>query len=61
MTEPSFGLFTLGVTSGGGTAHFDYLDVDGDRGGCEPPADEPGAADPVGDGHPDDRLRAAAR
>jgi cytochrome c len=37
MTAPSFGLFTLGVTSGGGTAHFDYLDVDGDRGGCEPP------------------------
>ena len=26
MAEPSFGLFTLGVTSGGGTAHFDYLD-----------------------------------
>ena len=37
MAAPSFGLFTLGVTSGGGTAHFDYLDVDGDRGGCEPP------------------------
>jgi cytochrome c len=37
MTDPSFGLFTLGVNSGGGTAHFDYFEVDGDRGGCEPP------------------------
>jgi cytochrome c len=37
MADPAFGLFTLGVNSGGGTAHFDYLDVDGDRGGCEEP------------------------
>ncbi len=40
MAEPTFGLFTLGVNSGGGTAHFDYLDVDGDRGGCEEPPPE---------------------
>ena len=39
MAEPSFGLFTLGVTSGGGTAHFDYLEVDGERGCEEPPPD----------------------
>jgi PKD repeat protein/glucose/arabinose dehydrogenase len=38
MASPAFGLFTLGVNSGGGTVAFDYLDVDGDRGGgCEPP------------------------
>jgi PKD repeat protein len=37
MTEPSFGLFTLGVNSGGGTAHFDYLEVNGERGCEEPP------------------------
>ena len=37
MTEPDFGLFTLGVNSGGGTVTFDYLAVDGNRGGCEPP------------------------
>ena len=37
MAEPSFGLFTLGVTSGGGTAHFEYFSLDGDATGCEPP------------------------
>jgi PKD repeat protein/plastocyanin len=37
MAAPDFGLFTLGVNSGGGTVAFDYLAVDGDRGGCEPP------------------------
>ena len=43
MTEPAFGLFTLGVNSGGGTVGFEYFKVDGDRGGCEPPrAGEPG-------------------
>ncbi|HET9736477.1 MAG TPA: ThuA domain-containing protein [Solirubrobacteraceae bacterium] len=39
MTTPSFGLFTLGVNSGGGTARFDYFEVDGAR-GCEEPEPE---------------------
>ncbi|HET8784604.1 MAG TPA: ThuA domain-containing protein, partial [Candidatus Limnocylindrales bacterium] len=40
MTEPDFGLFTLGVNDGGGTVGFDYLAVDGDRGECEEPEPE---------------------
>ena len=35
MASPMFGLFTLGVNSGGGTAHFQYFSVDGQT-GCEP-------------------------
>jgi PKD repeat protein len=38
MASPAFGLFTLGVNSGGGTVGFDYFAVNGDRGGsCAPP------------------------
>ena len=60
MAEPSFGLFTLGVNSGGGTAHFDYLESTA-SGGCEePPPENQAPADPDGHGRPDDRLRAAA-
>jgi cytochrome c len=36
MASPRFGLFTLGVNSGGGTARFDYFTVDGAE-PCEPP------------------------
>ena len=45
MVDPAFGLFTLGVNSGGGTARFEYFSVDGSRGGCEEP--EPENAAPV--------------
>ena len=44
MVDPAFGLFTLGVNSGGGTARFDYFSLDGDQGDCEP---EPENAPPV--------------
>ena len=40
MVDPAFGLFTLGVNSGGGTARFEYFSVDGSRGGCEEPEPE---------------------
>ncbi len=46
MAAPMFGLFTLGVNSGGGTAHFEYFELDGNRGGCaEPPDNRPPAVD----------------
>jgi PKD repeat protein len=35
MADPDFGLFTLGVSSPGGTAVFDYFAVNGET-GCEP-------------------------
>ena len=39
MVDPAFGLFTLGVNSGGGTARFEYFAVDGST-GCEEPEPE---------------------
>ncbi len=36
MAEPAFGIFTLGVNSGGGTARFEYFSLDGST-GCEEP------------------------
>ena len=50
MADPSFGLFTLGVTSGGATAHFEYFSLDGDATGCPPTEPEnraPVVADPA--------------
>jgi PKD repeat protein len=44
MVDPAFGLFTLGVNSGGGRPRFDYFSVDGST-GCEEP--EPENAPPV--------------
>jgi cytochrome c len=44
MAAPRFGLFTLGVNSGGGTAHFEYFSVDGST-GC--PGQEPENRAPV--------------
>ncbi len=39
MVDPAFGLFTLGVNSGGGTARFEYFSLDGSQ-GCEEPEPE---------------------
>ena len=44
MAAPKFGLFTLGVNSAGGTAHFEYFSVDGST-GC--PGQEPQNRAPV--------------
>ena len=44
MAAPKFGLFTLGVNSPGGTAHFEYFSVDGSK-GC--PGQEPVNRAPV--------------
>ena len=52
MAAPKFGLFTLGVNSAGGTAHFEYFSVDGST-GCpgqepqnQPPVIDAASADP---------------
>ena len=45
MVDPAFGIFTLGVNSGGGTARFEYFSLDGNAGECEEP--EPENAPPV--------------
>ena len=45
MVDPAFGIFTLGVNSGGGTARFEYFSLDGNQGECEEP--EPENAPPV--------------
>ena len=37
MTDPRFGLFTLGVQNSGHVVSFDYLEVNGERGCEEPP------------------------
>ncbi len=39
MVDPAFGIFTLGVNSGGGTARFEYFSLDGST-GCEEPEPE---------------------
>ena len=60
MVDPAFGIFTLGVQSGGGRPSFDYFSVDGNRGDCEEP--EPENRAPVIDAAaatPDHRLRPA--
>ena len=44
MVDPAFGIFTLGVNSGGGRPRFDYFSIDGST-GCEEP--EPENAPPV--------------
>ncbi len=46
MVDPSFGIFTLGVNSGGGRPRFDYFKLDGST-GCEEP--EPPNRAPVVD------------
>ena len=61
MVDPAFGIFTLGVQSGGGRPRFEYFSVDGNRGECEEP--EPENQAPVidaADGDPDRGLRPAA-
>ena len=40
MGDPEFGIYTWASSSCGGTAHFDYFAVDGDRGECEEPEPE---------------------
>ena len=40
MVDPAFGIFTLGVNSGGGRPRFEYFSVDGNRGECEEPEPE---------------------
>ena len=40
MVDPAFGIFTLGVNSGGGTARFEYFSLDGEQGECEEPEPE---------------------
>ena len=39
MVDPAFGIFTLGVNSGGGRPRFDYFSIDGST-GCEEPEPE---------------------
>jgi cytochrome c len=39
MVDPAFGIFTLGVNSGGGRPRFDYFSLDGST-GCEEPEPE---------------------
>jgi PKD repeat protein len=39
MVDPAFGIFTLGVNSGGGTARFEYFSLNGST-GCEEPEPE---------------------
>jgi PKD repeat protein/plastocyanin len=40
MVDPAFGIFTLGVNSGGGTPRFEYFSLDGNAGECEEPDPE---------------------
>ena len=61
MTDPSFGIYTLGQMNSGHVIAFDYFALDGNRGECEEP--EPENRAPViedATATPAGRLRPAA-
>ena len=59
MVDPAFGIFTLGVNSGGGRPRFDYFSIDGSTGCEEPEPENARAGDRRRDGHAAVRLRPA--